>query len=76
MSENGRTSRPWADASSAVAGDVATQVIERRRRPSAGTSSATVVPVPRPTRMPSSTSAAAASAAARFSAAISGAVTA
>ena len=67
-SVKGLTSSPTAPASSAVAGDVATHVMSNRRAPSAGTSSATVEPVPRPTHIPSSTSAAAASPTARFSA--------
>src|ERR1700733_11579603 len=73
---NRRMARPWASASSSVAGEVATQVMSSRRLPRAGTSSATVVPVPRPTAIPSVTSAAAASAATRFSAGTSGVTTA
>ena len=52
---NGSTASPAARAATTVAGDVATQ---RRRNPRAASSSssgATVVPVPRPTRIPSST---------------------
>ena len=64
----GPDDQPWAAASSSVAGDVATQVMSSRRAPRAGTSSATVVPVPSPTAMPFSTSCAAVTAAVRFSA--------
>src|SRR5258708_3872236 len=67
-SVKGRTSSPTAAPSSSVAGEVATHVMSSRRTPRAGTSSATVDPVPRPTHIPFSTSAAAVSAAARFSA--------
>ena len=68
MSVKGRTSNPCAIACCSVAGDVAAQVMSSPRAPRAGTSSATVEPVPNPTHMPLSTSAAAVSAAARFSA--------
>src|SRR5712691_12970312 len=59
---------PSASAARSVSGEVDTHVTSRPRRASAGRNRATVVPVPRPTVIPSSTSVAAASAAARFSA--------
>src|SRR5262245_52160953 len=65
--ENGSTDIPSARAALSVAGEVATQRSDSSRRASAGSRWATVDPVPRPTRIPSSTSSAAASAASRFS---------
>jgi hypothetical protein len=52
-----RSPRPVASVS--VAGEVATQRMSSRRAASARTNGATVVPVPSPTRIPSSTSPAA-----------------
>ncbi len=59
--------RPSSRAAFSVAGDVAMQRMSRRRSASARRKYATVVPVPRPTCIPSSTSSAAASAASCFS---------
>ena len=59
---------PGARAATTVAGDVATQRRRSPRAASSASSGATVVPVPRPTRMPSSTRPAAYPAASRFSA--------
>ena len=64
------TSRPSARAAASVSGEVETHVTVAARRASAGRKNATVLPVPRPTVMPSRTSSAAASAAARFSSAL------
>ena len=72
MSSSGSVSKastinPAASAASAVASEVATQRIRSARAASAGINGATVDPVPRPTRIPSSTRPAAYVAAACFS---------